>query len=110
MRFSKQIVLKNSIEIKVTVIESIPNKKVVFRLSPPLSFICSKLEWQIEEKESNSIFTAITHYKFGRLFLKLNKKGVDKILETTKKHTKKGGGENLKNILENNYETKNTSR
>ena len=32
-----------------------------------------------------------------------------KEVETTKKYTK-GEGENLKNILENNYETKNTSR
>jgi hypothetical protein len=49
--------------------------------------------------DSNSVFTAVTYYKFGRLFLKFGKKRVDKILVIAKKHITEEG-ENIKTILE----------
>ena len=96
---SEELMNGELLKIKATVVESTPNRKVGFKLSFPLSFMCPKLEWQIEPKGPNSVFTAVTYYKFGKLFLKFGKKRADKILETTKKHTKEEG-ENLKKILE----------
>lgn len=97
--YSEEVMNGELLKIKATVVESVPNRKVEFKLSFPLSFMCPKLEWRIEPKGSNSVFTAITYYKFGRLFLKFGKKRVDKTLEIARKHIKEEG-ENLKKILE----------
>ena len=65
----------------------------------PLSFMCPKLEWNIEKKGEDTYFIAQTHYVFGKIFLTLKKKTVDEILFLTQKHMDEEG-ENLKNILE----------
>ena len=96
---SQEIMNGELLKIKATVLESVVNRKIEFKLSFPLSFVCPNIEWLIEPKGSNSVFTAVTHYRFGRLFLKFGKKRVGKILETAKKHIKEEG-DNLKRILE----------
>ncbi|MEN6379426.1 MAG: hypothetical protein ABFD15_07600 [Methanofastidiosum sp.] len=53
----------------------------------------------IEPNGNSSIFTVVTYYKFGRLFLKFSKDKVEHILETTEKHMDEEG-RNLKRILE----------
>lgn len=87
-------------KLKGTCTEIIPNKKITFKFDFPTSFMCPKIEWLIESKGKNSIFTAVTHYKFGKLFLKLSKDKAEHILETSEKHMDEEG-RNLKKILEN---------
>lgn len=97
--YSKEIMNGEEVKIKGKCSEIIPSKKIVFTFDFPTSFMCPKIEWLIESNGHNSIFTAVTYYKFGRLFLKFNKERVEYILETTNKHMKEEG-ENLKKILE----------
>ena len=87
-------------KIKGTCTEIIQNRKIAFSFDFPTSFMCPKIEWLIEPNENKSIFTTVTHYKFGKLFLKFSKDKVDYILKTTEKHMK-AEGESLKRILEN---------
>lgn len=97
--YSEQKMSGEFAKIKGTCTEVISNKKIVFKFDFPTSFMCPKIEWLIEPKGRNSIFTAVTHYKFGRLFLRFSKDKTDHILETTQKHMKEEA-QNLKLILE----------
>jgi len=97
--YSEQSMNGEKAKLKGTCTEVIPNRKIVFKFDFPTSFMCPQIEWLIEPKGSNSVFTAVTYYKFGKLFLKFNKDKVDYIIETTNKHTREEG-ENLKKILE----------
>ena len=86
-------------KLKGSCTEIILNRKIVLKFDFPTSFMCPKIEWLIEPKGKSSVFTALTYYKFGRLFLKFSKDKVDYILETSNKHMQEEG-ENIKNILE----------
>ncbi|MCC7573935.1 MAG: SRPBCC family protein [Candidatus Methanofastidiosum sp.] len=97
--YSEQKMGEEIAKLKGTCTEVIPKRKIVFKFDFPTSFMCPKIEWLIEPQEKNSIFTAVTHYKFGKLFLKFSKGKVDDIIEATQKHTKEER-ENLKKILE----------
>jgi len=78
----------------------IPNRKIVFKFSFPISLVSPKVEWQIESKGSSCIFTAITYMRWGRFFQKLLKKHMKDSIELHDKHVG-AEGENLKKILEN---------
>lgn len=97
--YSEQVMNGEHAKLKGTCTESIENRKIVFKLDFPTSFMCPKIEWLIEPKGKNSIFTAVTYYKFGKLFLKFSKDKVSYILETSNKHMEEEGN-NLKRILE----------
>jgi uncharacterized protein YndB with AHSA1/START domain len=86
-------------KLKGSCTEIIPNEKIVLKFDFPTSFMCPKIEWLIESNGKSSIFTALTYYKFGRLFLKFSKDKVDYILETSNKHMQEEG-KNLKRIVE----------
>ncbi|UCC38592.1 MAG: SRPBCC family protein [Candidatus Aminicenantes bacterium] len=86
-------------KFKGTVCEVIPNRKIVFKFSFPISLISPKIEWLIEPKGSNSVFTAITHARAGVFFGKIFKKHWKNSKELHDKHTGEEG-ENLKKILE----------
>ena len=97
--YSEQSMNGEIAKLKGACTEIVPNRKIVFKLDFPTSFMCPKIEWLIEPKGKKSIFTAVTYYKFGRLFLKFSKDKVDYILETTQKHMKEEA-ENIKLILD----------
>lgn len=94
---SKEIIQGHKAGIKAVVLETIKNKKIVLGLRWPFSIVCPKIEWIIETKGSNCIFTAITYYKFSKAFLWFH--NINDILNMTKKHMDEEG-ENLKKLLE----------
>ena len=79
--------------------EIIPNRKIAFKFFYPVSLISPKIEWLIEPKDSNTVFTAITYMRAGHLYEKLFKKGMKNIIEAHDKHVAEEG-ENIKKILE----------
>jgi len=97
--YSEQKMGDELAKVKGTCTEIIPKRKITFKFDFPTSFMCPKIEWLIEPNGKDSIFTAVTYYKFGRLFLKFSKDKVEHILETTEKHMEEEG-RNLKKILE----------
>ncbi|KYC45029.1 MAG: hypothetical protein APG12_01478 [Candidatus Methanofastidiosum methylothiophilum] len=99
--YSEQKMSGEVAKLKGVCTESIPNEKIALKFDFPTSFMCPKIEWIIEPKAKNSIFTAISYYKFGKLFLKFSGDKVDYILETSNKHMQEEG-ETIKNILERN--------
>ena len=99
--YAEEMVHGHLFKFKGTVGRVIPFRKVVLKYSFPISMVSPKFEWEIEPKDSVSIFTATSYLNAGNLFIKLAKKEMDWKLEATKKHTKEEG-ENLKKILERN--------
>jgi hypothetical protein len=87
------------VKLKSTVIESVPNKKIVFKNHFPTSFITPRIEWRMEAKGPKTVFTAITYNRIGWLFRTFAKNRVDHIIKIAKKHMREEG-ENLKRILE----------
>jgi uncharacterized C2H2 Zn-finger protein len=85
--------------VRATVVTSVENRKVALKPVFPISFMCPKLEWVFEPKGDYTLFVARTHYKFGRIFLALQKKTVDEIISLTQKHMDEEG-DNLKRILD----------
>ncbi len=87
-------------KFKGTIGEVIPNRKIVFNFTFPVTLVSPYFEWRIEPKGSNSVFTAITIIRCEKFYRKImGKKGWDKLIATGKKHVKEEG-ENLKKILE----------
>ncbi len=95
---SEEIVNGRKVRIKGTCVESIKSRKIAFKPSWPVSFMCPKIEWIIEPRGSAAVFTAQTHYKFGKLFLILKKGRAEYMMAVAKKHMYEEGV-NLKNIL-----------
>ena len=89
----------HSKKIKGTIGEVIPNRKIVFRCSFPVTLISPGFEWHIEPKGSYSVFTAISIIKCEGFYRKISKKQMETAIRITKKHVKEEG-ENLKRILE----------
>lgn len=81
------------------VVEAMPNRKIVFSLSFPISIMTPKFEWRIEPKGLISVFTAITYVRAGYLLRKILPQMMDKIIEAGKKHMREEGI-NLKQFLE----------
>lgn len=82
-----------------TIGEAVPNRKVVLKMSFPMSIVSPKFEWYIEPKGSNSVFTDVSYLSFERLFRTFYKKGLENLIEAHDKHTGEER-ENLKKILE----------
>ena len=76
---SEEAVDGHKVRIKGTCIESEKNKIIAFKPNWPVSFICPRIEWIIESKGSNAVFTANTYYKFGKIYLKTKKDKVNLI-------------------------------
>ena len=74
----------------------IQNKLIEYKLLFPESIICSGGSFDIKPNNEGSIFTSTLHFRCGRLFLKITKRGA----EVIKMHMKEEG-ENLKRLLEN---------
>ena len=97
--YSEQYVMGKITKYKGMVAESIPNRKITFKFFYPVSMISPKIEWLMQPKDTNTVFTAITYIRAGHLYKKLFKKGMKNIIEAHDKHVAEEG-ENLKIILE----------
>jgi uncharacterized protein YndB with AHSA1/START domain len=97
--YAEQYVKGKITKFKGTCVDIVPNRKIVFKFAFPISLVSPKVEWQIEPKGSNCIFTAITYMRWGRFFQKLFKKHMKDSIELHDKHVG-AEGENLKKILE----------
>lgn len=97
--YAEQYVRGKITKYKGIVAEAVPNRKIVFRWSFPISLVSPKIEWLIEKKGPNSVFTAITYMRCGKLFQKLFKKGTKDLIAAHDKHVEVEG-KNLKKILE----------
>ena len=97
--YAEEVVKGKMFKLNGNIGEVIPNKKIVFKYSFPISLVAPKFEWLIEPKGSNSIFTAISYLRAGNLLYKLSKKEMETKIEMHNKHVKEEG-ENLKMILE----------
>jgi len=97
--YVEQYVMGKPTKYNATLVEIIPNRKIVFKWSYPVSLLSPKVEWLIEPKGNKTTFTAIIHMRAGHLFKKLFKKGMKNVIVTHDKHVLEEG-ENLKKILE----------
>jgi uncharacterized protein YndB with AHSA1/START domain len=79
--------------------EIIPNRKIVFKWSYPVSIVSPKVEWILEPIGNKTRFTAITHFRAGHLFKSVFKKGMEKLIHEHDKHVA-FEGENLKKLME----------
>lgn len=95
---SEETVDGHKARIKGECIESVENRKITLKPSWPVSFMCPRIEWIIEPWGDATLFTARTHYKFGKLFLMLKKGHAEEMMDIAKKHMDEEGV-NLKNIL-----------
>ncbi len=86
-------------EIKGTCIESIPNHKITLKPDWPLSFMCPRLEWMIEDSGGKVVFRAQTYFRFGRLYLAFKFNKVKQMLSKTEKHMIEEG-QNMKAFVE----------
>ena len=97
--YGEEYLMGNLKKLKGTIGEVVPNRKIVFKYSFPISLMSPGFEWQIEPKGSNSVFTAIGYVRCIRFYRLIAKKGMETLIEVGKKHVKEEG-ENLKKILE----------
>ena len=97
--YSEQYAMGEIHTFKGYISKTMPNRKIVMKFDFPISIVTPKIEWLLEPKDSNTIFTAITYYRLGKLCQKLFKKHTEKIIVAHDKHVG-AEGENLKRILE----------
>lgn len=81
------------------VVEVVPNRKIVYALSLPISIMTPKFEWGIEPKDKTSVFKAVTYVRAGYLLRKIIPQTMDTIIQAGKKHMREEGV-NLKQFLE----------
>lgn len=97
--YGEEIVRGKVFKLKGTVGEVIPERKIVFRNSFPISLVSPRYEWTVEPKGSNSIFTAKSYMRAGNLLYKLSRKEMEDKISMHNQHVREEG-ENLKKILE----------
>ena len=97
--YAEQYVMGKATKYNAILSEVIPNRKIVFKWSYPVSLLSPKVEWLIEPKGNKTTFTAITHMRAGYLIKKLFKKGMKKVIDDHDKHVAEEG-ETLKKLLE----------
>ncbi|MFX1336712.1 MAG: SRPBCC family protein [Promethearchaeota archaeon] len=83
-------------KMKFSATKKEPNRIIEYKLLFPVSIVCPKGSFIIEEKDGSSIFTATLSFRFGWFFQKFAKRRVEAITMHMKEE-----GENLKRILEN---------
>ncbi|UCF05400.1 MAG: hypothetical protein JSV33_16065 [bacterium] len=102
--YAEQYAMGRLTKYKGTCIEIVPNRKIVIGFPFPISLVTPKIEWLIEPKGSNSVFTAVTYMRtymiLGIVFKKIFKKHMERLIESHDKHVG-AEGENLKKLLEN---------
>lgn len=96
---SLEIVGGHKTRLKGVCVETVKNKKIIFKPAWPASIMCTRLEWVFESNKETTIFMAKTHYKFGKIFLRFKRDTANEIMEITKKHMDREGL-NLKKLIE----------
>lgn len=97
--YAEQYVMGKVTKYNATLSEVIPNRKIVFKWSYPVSILSPYVEWIIEPKGNITTFTAITHIRAGHLFKKLFNKSMKKLIAAHDEHVLYEG-ENLKKLME----------
>jgi uncharacterized protein YndB with AHSA1/START domain len=97
--YGEEVVRGKIFKLKGTIGEVIPNRKIVLKYSFPISSVAPRVEWLIEPKGPNSVFTAKSYLRAGGFFLKYFKKEMEPKLEMHYEHVR-GEAENLKKFLE----------
>ena len=82
-----------------SVVEAVPNRKIVFSVSFPISIMTPKFEWIIEPRDSSTVFTAVTYVNAGGFWRKLLPQTMNAIIDSGKLHMSEEGI-NLKRFLE----------
>ena len=72
--YSEQYAMGEIHTFKGYVSRIIPNREIEMRFAFPISIVTPRIEWLLEPEGSNTIFTAITYYRLGKLCQKLLKK------------------------------------
>jgi uncharacterized protein YndB with AHSA1/START domain len=98
--YAEEVMRGKVFKLKGAIGEVIPNRKIVFKYSFPISLVAPKFEWLIDPKGSTTVFTAIGYLRAGGLFYKIARKEMEWKIATHMKHVREEG-EHLKRILEN---------
>ena len=101
--YAEEVVHGKVFKLRGTIGEVIPNRKIVFNYSLPISLVAPKFEWLIEPKGSTTVFTAISYLRAGEFFYKIARKEMERKIPMHNKHVRTEG-ENLKKILEANID------
>ena len=97
--YAEEVVRGKVFKLKGTIGEVIPNRKIVFKYSFPISMVAPWFEWLIEPRGSNSVFTARSCLRAEHLFRMLAREEMETKISMHNQHTR-DEGENLKKILE----------
>jgi len=97
--YGEEVVMGKVFKLKGIIGKVIPNRKIVFKYSFPISLVAPWFEWSIEPKGSNSVFTTRSYIRAGDLSLKLARKEMETKIAMHNQHTREEG-KNLKKILE----------
>ena len=97
--YGEETVMGKLFKLTGTVGEVVPNRKIFFKYSLPVSLVAPGFEWLMEPKGAGSVFTAKSYIRAGDLLLKMSRKEIETKLEMHNKHVNEEG-ENLKKILE----------
>jgi len=97
--YAEEIMGGKVVKIRGYACEVVPNRKIFFRYSLPLSILAPGTGSLIETKGSTSVFTAVSYIRAGNLLSKLSRKEMERSIAVHKTHVREEG-ENLKAILE----------
>lgn len=97
--YGEEVIRGKVFKLKGIIGEVIPNRRIVFRYSFPISLVSPGFEWLIKPKGSNSVFTAKSYVRAGGLLYKLSRKEMEAKIAMSNQHVREEG-ENLKKILE----------
>jgi len=97
--YGEELVMGRLFKLKGIIGEVIPNRKIVFKYSFPVSLLSPWFEWLIEPRGPNSVFTTRSYLRAGNFFRKIARKEMETKILMHNKHTREEG-ENLKKILE----------
>lgn len=101
--YGEEVIRGKLFKLKGTIGEVIPNRKIVFKYSLPMSLVSPRFEWLIEPKGPNSVFTAKSYIRAGNLLYKLSRREMETKILMHNQHVREEG-ENLKKILEGNVD------
>lgn len=63
--YGEEVVMGKVFKLKGIIGKVIPNRKIVFKYSFPISLVAPWFEWSIEPKGSNSVFTTRSYIRAG---------------------------------------------
>ncbi len=97
--YSEQMMFGGLVRYRGTVLESIPEQKVVMGFAFPVSIVSSQIQWEIHEIGNRTVFRATTTMKLNKIFRRLMKSQIERMIEEHDRHVA-AEAENLKTTLE----------